>query len=85
MSDFQSSYGLEDSIDDNDLESAALDYILNSELPVFDDLKTAFRSGRKRVSIARNKDLDKTTWGMMLMDPLTADPKSYKGKHQPMS
>ena len=37
MSEFQSSYGLEEFIGYEELESACMDYILNSELPLLAD------------------------------------------------
>ena len=42
MSEYQTSYAVEDFIGDEELESAAMDFIFHSGLPVLADLKTAF-------------------------------------------
>ena len=65
MSEFQSSYGLEDFIGDEELESACMEYILNSELPLLPDLKTAFKFHKKRVTIT--KDVFHYNWDWLVV------------------
>jgi hypothetical protein len=80
MSEKSSFFGLEDIISDDDLMEYIIKYILTTESEIKDAILEAAGVRNSRTIIPRCDNFESTTWGLMLKNPLTADPCSYHGK-----
>ena len=72
--------GLHDEFNDSAIQEAILNYIFSSEARILDEILQLSKPRQKRIKLGRCKDFGATQWGLMLANPLTADPDSYFGK-----
>ena len=81
MSENVSSFGLEGIISDEDLMDFIVEYIQQDESELRELILAQCQLPNYRTVIPRCVNYASTTWGLLLSNPLTANPLSYYGKN----